>query len=210
MISLMTRNCIESALAAHSADDKFGDRIKAIAASQDVLIDDQDVSELADLSGRYIRETIRLLESCCTAAAQARADGLFNPVVGACERFFLQPVDAAPDQGGLFGMVCNAYLCRAVLSLVSESIRQNRGFPLVVADPHSEAPIIRSLIGAEIADALDEAAAEAYAAARLQFIGNSVYGLTGSLRASGRVSDWGASWEEEMSSFGASLGLAFR
>lgn len=210
MVSMMMRNLVEAALTAHGSRDKFADRIICLAEKQDVYVDENDIAAMAQLGERYVRETLRLLESCLTAAGQARAENMLQPVVGQCERFFLQPSRGLPDQLGLLGMICNAYQARGLLTSVSEQTRMVRGFPLIASDPHAEIDIIRSLIGVDLAEDLDGLVDEASTDPQLRFVANGTYVLQNSLRATGQVGDWSPSLEDEMSRCSEALGLALR
>ena len=208
MVSMMLRNRVMTALESEEAVDRFELRVFDLASLKQVAISAEDVAGLEDMGERYVRETLRLLEACVTAADQAQAPDIFPPVIAACERFFMEHDGRAPDPNGLLGMICDCYLARGLLAEVSRQTLQIRGFPLLASDPHSEAPIIRRLVGVEIAEALDEIIEDAFSRPEIRFAANGAYGLTGSLRATGRVSDWEASWEEQMASYGGSLGLA--
>jgi len=202
------RNLIESSLSAHGAQMLFGDRMTKLADAQSVYLSPNDIKALAQLGERYVRETLRLLESCVTAAGQARADDVIRPVILQGEQFFLQPSPAIPDQAGLLGMMCNAFLARELIAQISERTRAMRGFPLIAAAPHPEAEVIRRIIGAELAQQLDQIVAECLDAPRLRFLGNSTYQLQNSLRATGRVGDWSVTLEDEISQCSSSLGLS--
>lgn len=207
MVSMMLRNRVATALNSEEAVDRFEQRVFDLASLKRVAISAEDVAGLEDMAERYVRETLRLLEACVTAADQARAPDIFPPVISACERVFTSPDPRIPDQNGLFGMICDCYVARGLLAAVSRQTLQIRGFALLVTDPHTEAPVIRRLIGVEIADALDEIVEDLFSRPEIRFAANGAYGLTGSLRASGRVSDWEATWEEQMANYGGSLGL---
>ncbi len=209
MVSMMMRNIVESALSGHEAQNRFTQRISKLAESQDVFLSENDMLALAQLGERYVRETIRLLESCVTAASQARADDLLKPVVSQCERFFLQSCPGVPDQRGLLGMMCNAYLSRELIARLSEQMRVARGFPLIAADPHPEAEIIRRIIGTELTGLLDQSVEDCTAQPQFRFLSNSAYSLQNSLRATGRTGDWGGSLHDEMAQYGKALGLSF-
>lgn len=208
MLSMLLRNRVMSALDAPEAMDRFEDRIFDLAAMKRVEMAAEDVAGLEDLAERYIRDTLRLLEACVTAANQAQAIGLFNPVVTACEQVFLRHDERIPDENGVFGMVCDCYVARELIASVSKQTLAIRGFPLLATDPHGEVEIIRRLIGAELCEILDDIVDEMFNQPAIRFSANGAYGLSGPLRATGRVSDWGASWEEQMADYGGSLGLA--
>jgi hypothetical protein len=133
---------------------------------------------------------------------------MLRPVIVQCERFFLQPAPSLPDQAGLFGMICNAYLARELLVSLSENMRVARGFPLIAADPHQEAEIIRRVVGPELTAILDQIVEDRLMDPQLRFLSNAAYQLQNSLRATGRVGDWTASLKDEMSQYSASLGLS--
>ena len=209
MVSMMMRNLVMSSLSAPDAVERFEERMFDLASQQEVDIRAEDVAGLEDLGERYVRETLRLLEACVTAADQARIRDMVAPVLAACERFFMQHDQRVPDQGGLFGLICNGYMARGLLELVSEQTRQNRGFPLLATDPHAEAEIIISLIGADVAETLDVIVDEVYLTPQVRFAAKNIYGLTGSLRATGRVSEWEARWEDRIAAFSAETGIAF-
>lgn len=208
MLSMLLRNRVMSALDAHEAMDRFEDRIFDLAILKRVEMSAEDVAGLEDLAERYIRDTLRLLEACVTAADQARAIGLFTPVVTACEQVFLRHDPRIPDENGVFGLMCDSYVARELIASVSRRTLAIRGFPLLATDPHVEREIVRRLIGAEFSDVLDAIVDDLFEQPAIRFSANGAYGLSGPLRASGRVSDWGASWEEQMADYGGSLGLA--
>lgn len=209
MVSMMMRNLVMSSLSAPDAVERFEERMFDLASQQGVMFRAEDVAGLEDLGERYVRETLRLLEACVTAADQARIREMIAPVMSACERFFMQHDQRVPDQGGLFGLICNCYLARGLLELVSEQNRQNRGFPLLATDPHSEAEIIISLIGEDVAEMLDGVVDEVFMSPQIRFAAKNIYGLTGSLRATGRVSEWEDRWEERIAAFSRETGIAF-
>lgn len=209
MISMMLRNLVLTTTADSGAKAAFRVRLATLAASQKADLSDDDVGALTELGERYIRETLRLLESFATSAGQARAEPIASPIVQAAERLTLQPDPSIPDQGGLLGLICSCYLSRELVAKVSEQTRMMRGFPLVASDPHSERAIIKSILGADLAATLDALLEDKMMDPSLRFIANGAYGLNGSLRATGRVSDWAASWEEDVRRCGAAVGISF-
>ena len=207
MASTMLRNHVISALGDPDAGEMFEDRMFAFAAEQGIDIQAEDVAGLEDLGEKYVRETLKLFEACLTAAGQAKAMNIFNPVVSACEQFFLKPDARVPDPKGLLGLICHCHAARALLALVSEKTRNIRGFPLLATDPNSEAEVIVSLIGAEQAAILDQIVEAAFAAPTVRYSMNAAYTLSGSLRATGRMSEWGERWEDAARAFGEEIGL---
>lgn len=197
MISTMVRNQIEFALNAHRGRDYFNARMRAMASAQDIGLSDEDLGDLATYGERYVRATLRLMEACDVAAGQARVEPLLEPVLNACTRFFLEPEDGAPDQSGLFGMMCDAYLARQLIAGASAKFQDSRGFPLLASDPHAEEAIVRNMIGAKLAETLSQIAGRALDGPQVRFALSNAYGLIGSLRASARASEWGGSWDEE-------------
>lgn len=209
MISMMLRNLVMNALAGPEGRIEFEERVTGLARAEGVELDETDLRELAALGERYVRETLRLMESCVTAASQARAERLLQPLITAAEGFYLRPCRYTPDQNGLLGMICESYQARRLIDKVSESMRHVRGFPLIAKETHPEAGLIRSLLGLDLAADLDEAVDEKLLSPDLRYTANHAYGLTGSLRATGSVSDWSVSLADEFSSLAASLGLRF-
>lgn len=208
MVSMITRELVETALASRESAERFARRMAAEAASQEVRLSEADLGALAKLAGRYVRETIRLLESCATAGAQARADDVMKPVVSVAEGFFLKPPYAAEEPRGLFGVICASYACRAALKSMSERTRSLRGFPLLANDPHGEAAMIRRVIGSSVAARLESEVEARLSDPRLRSATVGLHRLVGSLRASGGASDWGVPLEDEMTRFGAQTGFA--
>lgn len=208
MISMMTRNLVETALTSRPSKDAFAQRMGRLADDRYVALSKDDLVALTALGARYVRETLRLLEACATAGSQARADHVVAPMVQAGERLFLGPSAAAPPADTLFGALCRSYLIRCSVAALSEQTRRVRGFPLLSTDPHSEAPMIRRLIGADLAARLDAEAEEVVQDPALQAAARGAFCLAGSLNATGRVNEWGARWEEEMSRLGAAAQLA--
>lgn len=209
MVSMMLRNCVMNTLDAVDAVERFEARVFGLAAEQGVALTAEDVAGLEDLAERYVRETLRLLEACVTAADQARARDMFAPVLSVCERFFLQTDPRIPDQGGLFGLICDCYLARSLLSQVSERMRLIRGFPMLATNPHSEAGIIESLVGRDVTTLLDEIVHGVAATPAIRFAPNGAYQLIGPMRATGRVSEWEARWEDLVADYSRATGMAF-
>ena len=207
MIPSMVRNQIESSLSAHKGRTAFAERLNALANEQGVFLFSDDLEGMFLLAERYVRGTLRLMENCEVTSRQARVETMFDPLIDAACRFFLNPHPEAPDPRGLLGMVCDSYLARSLLAIASERMRTVRGFPLLATDPHSEAQIVRSLIGAQLADRLHSIAETAHDSPQILFYTNSAYLLQGSLRASAALNEWGASWEDDAIAFAASVGL---
>ena len=147
------------------------------------------------------------MENCEVAARQARVEAMFDPLIDACCRFFLNSHPETPDERGLLGMVCDSFMARSLLSIASDRMRTVRGFPLLASDPHSEEPVVRSLIGPKLADKLYSIAETAHDSPQILFYTNNAYLLQNSLRASAALNEWGASWEDDTVRFAASIGL---
>lgn len=207
MISSMVRNQIESSLNAHKGRAAFAERLNALAEEQGVFLFSDDLEGMFVLAERYVRGTLRLMENCEVAAQQGRVEAMFDPLIDAGCRFFLTPHPDTPDPRGLLGMVCASFLARSLFAIASERMRTVRGFPLLGTNPHSEAQVVRSLIGADLADRLHEIAETAHDSPQILFYTNSAYLLQGSLRASATMNDWGGTWEDDAISFAASVGL---
>lgn len=210
MVSMMMRELVETALKSQTSKTRFAAKMADEAVRQGVYLSDDDLDALCRLASQYVLETVRLLESCATAGEMARADHVTKPVVAAAEAIFLHPCAAVETPRELFGAIACSYACRAFLSHLSERTRMVRGFPLLATDPHSEAQMIRRLLGEPLAARLDAEVERSLDDPRLHAATNGVRLLVGSLRASGRVSDWGDRWEDEMSRFGAATGFALR
>ncbi len=207
MIPSMVRNQIESSLNAHKGRAAFAERLNEIAEDQGVFLFSDDLEGMFVLAERYVRGTLRLLENCEIAAQQARVESMLDPLVGASARFFLNAPPDAPDPKGLLGMVCASYLARALLATASERMRTVRGLPLFAVKPHSEEPVVRSLLGARLADRLHEIAETAHDSPQIRFYTNNAYLLRGSLRASAAVNDWAGAWEDDAIRYASSIGL---
>ena len=207
MIPSMVRNQIEASLSAHKGRTAFAERLNAVAEQQGVFLFSDDLEGMFTLAERYVRGTLRLMENCEVAARQARVEAMFDPLIEACCRFFLNSHPETPDQKGLLGMVCDSFLARSLLSIASDRMKTVRGFPLLATEPHSEEPVVRSLIGAELADRLHEVAERAHDSPQILYYTNSAYLLQSSLRASAALNEWGAKWEDEAIRFASSIGL---
>ncbi len=207
MIPSMVRNQIESSLSAHKGRAAFAERLNALAEDQGVFLFSDDLEGMFVLVERYVRGTLRLMENCEVAAQQAHVEAMFDPLINAGCRFFLNPHPETPDPKGLLGMVSASFLARSLFSIASDRMRTVRGFPLLATDPHSEAQVVRSLIGARLADRLHTIAETAHDSPQILFYTNSAYLLQGSLRASAALNEWGASWEDDAIAFASSVGL---
>lgn len=208
MLPMMVRSQIDAALSAPDARDAFASRMTALADRQGAELDEEDLNDLADMAERYVRSTLRFLESCATAANQAKVERMFEPMIGAATRIILETASGGRG-AGLFGMLCDSYAIRAMFSMASERARMYRGFPLFSTDPHPEAEIVRAMIGVHIADSLDELAEDALEMPQIRVALANAFALPGSLRASGRVDDWELGWEEEVVRFGRAVGMDF-
>lgn len=207
MIPSMVRNQIESSLNAHKGRAAFAERLNALAEEQGVFLFSDDLEGMFVLAESYVRGTLRLMENCELASRQARVERMFDPLIDAGCRFFLNPQAETPDPKGLLGMVCDSFLARSLLAIASERMRTVRGFPLLATDPHSEAQVVRGLIGAKLADRLHSIAETAHDSPQILFYTNNAYLLQGSLRASAALNEWGATWEDDAIKFAASVGL---
>lgn len=207
MVSMILRDTVDAALADPGAAEGFRRRVSVLAAAQGVALGAEDEAAIAEMGARYVRETVRLIESCATAAGQARADAMMKPLTGAAEGFFLRPPPGLPEPRGLLGMICAAFLARSTLSAVSEATRLRRGFPLIAADPHPEAGTIRTLLGEGLARSLDAMVEDAHAAPGLRHFANMAWSLQNSLHATGRISEWGPTWADEMARRSARIGF---
>ena len=207
MIPSMVRNQIESSLNAHKGRAAFAERLNAVAEEQGVFLFSDDLEGMFALAERYVRGTLRLMENCEVAARQARVEAMFDPLIEACCRFYLNTNPETPDPKGLLGMVCDSFLARSLLSIASERMKTVRGFPLLATNPHSEEPVVRGLIGADLADQLREIAERAHDSPQILYYTNNAYLLQGSLRASAAINEWGAAWEDDAIRYAASIGL---
>ena len=206
---MMMRNRVLSELSREGARGAFNRRVAHLADDSLLELADDDIAALAVLGDRYVQETLRLLESCVTAARQARADAVIAPIATACERFYLEPPGFDPDHPGLFGLACSSYLARELIACVSDQTRRLRGFPLIASPPHPERDIIAAMLGRDLAAQLDRIVEDAFARPDLRFACNGAFALNGSLRASGMESDWDASWTEDARRYGAEVGISF-
>ena len=207
MIPSMVRNQIESSLSAHKGRAAFAERLNAIAEDQGVFLFSDDLEGMFVLAERYVRGTLHLMENCEIAAQQARVESMFDPLIDACGRFFLHSHPETPDQKGLLGMVCDSFLARSLLAIASERMQAVRGFPLLATNPHSEAQVVRGLIGATLADRLHQIAETAHDSPQIRFYTNSAYLLQGPLRASAALNESGSAWEDDAIRFATSIGL---
>jgi uncharacterized membrane protein YkvA (DUF1232 family) len=88
----------------------------------------------------------------------AREAGIRNevlPILQAAEQYFLQPLDAIPDNMGLIGLMDDAYLAHCLFQSVSDQHQQDTGQALLGADMTAANRVIRVLIGEPLATALD-------------------------------------------------------
>lgn len=207
MIPSMVRNQIESSLNAHKGRAAFAGRLNALAEEQGVFLFSDDLEGMFVLAERYVRGTVRLMENCEVAAQQAQVQPMFEPLINASCQFFLTPRPEMPDPKGLFGMVCASFLTRSLFAIASERMRTVRGFPLLATDPHSEAQVMRGLIGPALADELYAIAETAHDSPQILFYTNSAYLLQNSLRASAALNEWGAAWEDDAIRYANSVGL---
>lgn len=207
MISAVIRNQIQHILEGEVARDFFDQRVRSLAASQEIDISDDDVDALANMAHRYVFETLSLLEASSTAASTANVSALVEPICETALRVFsaLPPEDA--QTAGLFGVLCDAFIARTLVARVSRHLRLTRGVPLLSSDPHPEMSIIRSILGHALAAELEGAAADLQATSRLRSALDNAYALQNPLRAGPSDGGWGTTCADDMARLCDQAGL---
>ncbi|MEM7268911.1 MAG: hypothetical protein AAF401_06630 [Pseudomonadota bacterium] len=208
MLSTMVRNQIEATLNAPQGRAGFAERVDAIATSSDTALSSVDLDAIAVLAEQYVRGTLRLMESCDVAARQARAEGMFEPLLRAAGDGFMRPIDHSPAEIGLLDMISDSYFARTLLKQASEHVRVSRGFALFTTDPNSDASVIAAILGPKAAAELDDRAAALLEAPILRHAMQNTYLLQAPLRVSGEMNDWGGGWRGEVDQFCKTVGLA--
>lgn len=207
MISSVVRNHIEHTLEDGEARSLFRRRLRALSKAQGATLNDEDIEALAELAERYVQETLHLIETCDVAAQQARAEQLVTPLCETSLKVLAAQIDSAGPATGLFGLMCDAYIARCLVSRLSDSLRSSRGVPLLATDSHPEAPIIRRLLGMRLAAELDTATDDLLSTPRLKTALNNAYNLQNPLNASVQGSEWGGTCAEGMANIFSASGI---
>ena len=111
------------------------------------------------------------------------------------------------DCSGLFGGLCDAFIARTLVALLSRHLLLTRGVPLLSSDPHPEVSIIRTIIGHTVAGELEGAAADLQATPRLRTALNNAFALQNPLRAGVDGGGWGATCADDMARLCERAGL---
>lgn len=206
MFTTMARNRVEAALNAPRALGYFTARMRALAAADGVDLAEADREALCQYGAHYARGSLRLLESCAVAAGQARLTEAIAPLLATAAAAFTEPPAEAPDQDGLFGVVANAYLSRRIVEGASARFEARRGFSLFSSDPHPKARLVRQMIGEDLAEMLDARAAATLARGDIRLAIHDLSALQTPLRASPRLSEWEADWEDGIGDLARAVG----
>lgn len=200
MISSVVRNHIEHTFEDAEARNLFRRRLGMLSKARNAELDENDVEALAELAERYVLETLHLIETCDVAAKQAQAEQLVTPLCETSLKVLAAQIDAPGPTTGLFGLMCDAYIARSLISLLSDALRSSRGVPLLSSDSHLEAPIIRRLLGMRLAAELDTATDDLLSTPRLKSALNNAFSLQNPLNANVQGSEWGGTCAEGMAS----------
>lgn len=201
MISSVVRGHVDTVLAGDVCLMVFGDRIDRLSETQGVHLTDDEIRELAALCHRYVNETLILLESCGSAAAQARAEALVEPICETGLKIFSAQSEAEAMATGLFGLICDAYIARELIARVSRHMQLTRGVPLLATDPHPEEGIVRGILGPRLATELEDVAVDLTETQRLKTALANAYLLQNPLRATIGDGGWGANCADDMARF---------
>lgn len=152
---------IRAQIAAAMADEEATGRcIVALRQSQPQLSNEQVVTIVGFLHA-YIQQTPDLLEAMSQAAMELGVHDAIQPVIDLAAAYFDDPNDLVPDGYGLFGLLDDTYFAQRFVETISLQATQVHGRPLVDVDLADGNELARTLLGADIASALDARIAQA-------------------------------------------------
>ena len=149
------RQMITSAFSHENNTGFAANAVRNFAQLMGRRVSDADVQGTVDFIKEYIQHVPALLEEVEKAARKAGIRNQVLPILQAAEQYFLQPLDAIPDNLGLLGLMDDAYLAHCLFQSVSDRHRQNTGQALLGTDMTAANRVIRVLIGEPIATTLD-------------------------------------------------------
>lgn len=121
--------------------------------------EEAEVREAADVAIEVIESIPVFLARARQESEERGLDSIVGPVLGRAERYYLQPLDLIPEMTqGLVGLLDDTYLVICTLQNLDKGPQ-----PFLDWDLEYPARFLRRLIGAPIAQRLDEIARQALA-----------------------------------------------
>lgn len=147
---------VEECLAKEGSRDHFMKRLAEMASEPGHTPSANDAECLSVLAVDYLRAVVGMLRECDIAAEAQGARGFADPLLKIAVQYFFEPDDLIPDSMGLYGLIDDAYLAHKFIIGLSNLVKAEKGFPLLPITEEESILVIRGVIGAEIAEKLDD------------------------------------------------------
>lgn len=156
MISQTITAHIDSILSVRNSLDKFKKRVEEFARDNSVTLGPNDKQGMAQLAESYVRSMADLLSECDKQSAAMGLQRLTLPILQIAVAYFLNPVDYISDDKGLYGLLDDAYLACRFVTLISNLVQSQNGYPLLDTTLDERSSVIRVLLGEPLATRLDQ------------------------------------------------------
>jgi hypothetical protein len=160
----LIRNQLDNAWANEARTGAFAILIReqlVHAGAGAVPEDSQTVRDILEGWRLQLDNVPALIDALREAAAAAGVAGAVEPVLSACESYFLDADDVLPDQYGILGLLDDAYLALSLIHGLSEQHRERTGHALMHAELGESIASVRLLFRGTRLAALDERIASA-------------------------------------------------
>lgn len=127
-----------------------------LASVNDRTVTELDIQKVIDFVSEYIEHALALMQLIEESAGNAGALDDVQPILDACEEYFLAEDDIIPDHLGLVGLVDDAYLTHSLLQAFADKYKTYSGTSLLPLESHKDNAFVRRLIGEPFASILDE------------------------------------------------------
>lgn len=149
------RDHVDAILSREDSLDMFRERAAGMTTAAGGAPSDAEIETLAHFARHYVEAIVALIDETLAAAEREKERALAAPLMRTAAKYFIEPDDLIPDEQGLLGLLDDAYLAHRFIIRLSEEVEKDKGFALLDGIKAETAPVIRSILGAEIADKLD-------------------------------------------------------
>jgi hypothetical protein len=116
----------------------------------------------------YVAHTPDIMDSVYIAAKSAGVLELFQPVFDAVFNYWNEEYDVIPDKNGLSGLADDAYLSLCLMQRIANSKKQGSSSVLIKLELDSANKLMRNLLGANVANILDNMVNEVFSSSQFQ------------------------------------------
>lgn len=179
------RDHVDEVLGRPDADVAFARRLHAMESDVEGAPAPEDVQHMTELARNYVYAVIGMIEKAAEEASRQGVRHISTGLLNVAREYFLADEDLIPDSEGLYGLIDDAYLAHRFVIRLSEAVEKEKGFPLLSELGESPLPIMRALIGEEIAIQLDRRLEESLRLVLTRFRIARLAALTGTLPGGG-------------------------